>query len=170
MAENVGSVEIKLLLNREDFDLEILALSEQPPVSVAVRAGLDIGRLEADLKALNTRTIDVRLNTDSISKQLDDALTGRTVAVRLKLDATAFNDELRILTTNRQVSIEVSLDDRFDDQALDLRIRTATRDRTVRVVGAAEFSSLNQSLAELDKRLSRNLTPTVDDRALTRLN
>ena len=170
MAENVGTVEIKLLLNRDDFDLEVLALSQQAPLSVAVRAGLDTRRLESDLKALNSRTIDVRLNTDAISNQLDQALTGRTVAVRLRLDATGFKDDLRVLTADRQVSVGVSLDDRFDSQALDLRIKTATRDRTVRVFGVADFADLNQSLAALDSRLNRSLSPTVDDRALTRLN
>lgn len=149
MAENVGSVSIELLLDREQFDADLLKLAEEGPIDLDFRSGLDLRQLEKDWSSLKRRTLDVAIDTVEIKKQLDSVLVERTIDIRARLDKWQFYRDLDSLGDGRSTTFKVALDDQFDSRAMDLRIKQATADRVVNFIGKADFQALEAQVRSI---------------------
>ncbi|MGL5062463.1 MAG: hypothetical protein ACRC62_20995, partial [Microcoleus sp.] len=188
MAENVGSVEIKLLLDREDFDTELLALAETPPIEQRIRARLDLESFYEDL-AVNGGQVGIGIDRKRFNEQLSQSLDDRSITAKARLDRNNFNTELdRLSSGSGAVSVGTDFDDRFDDRVLNQRIKNATQDQRIRFIGDSDFvllfaglrnvsdrggiaaTDIKRSFLETRDAFGNSLVPTIDESNLYKLN
>ena len=110
MAENVGSVSIDLILDREQFDADLAALAEEGPINLDFRSGLDLRQMERDWSGMKRRSVDAELNFDSraMDLRIQEITRDRHINFIAKADiADAKNTLASLGSLNRTIDISV---------------------------------------------------------------